>query len=90
MHKLGVHVADGESMDPSAIALEGLHHADLQLDQAVAELHRLARVLTGMWMGWIRSAEFVARMTARMMLAATLATLKTAGEMQKSLIDIRG
>ena len=35
-------------------------------------------------------AEFVALMTAKMLFEANLATLKTTGEMQKSLIDVNG
>ena len=90
LRKFGVHVADRRDMDPSAIALEGLHQADAQLEQAAARIASFGASSDGNVDVVDLSAEFVALMTARMMFDANLATLKTAGEMQKSLIDVSG
>ena len=89
-YKLGVHVADGKYMDPSSIALQGLHQADLQLEQAASRIASAGAASDGNVDVVDLSAEFVALMTAKMLFEANLATLKTTGEMQKSLIDVNG
>lgn len=77
-------------MDPSAIALQGLHQADMQLEQAAARIATAGAASDGNVDVVDLSAELVALMTAKMLFDANLATIKTADQMQKSLIDISG
>jgi len=77
-------------MDFSATALQGLRRADAQLNQAAAGIASfgatspdVASVDTVSL-----SAEVVALMSAQNLSALNLKTLQTAGEIQKSMIDL--
>jgi len=77
-------------MDPSSIALQGLQQADVQLEAAAS---RIAAAGTSSPDGANLdvvdlSQEMVALMSAQTQFSANLATLKTADQMQKSLIDV--
>lgn len=79
-------------MDPSSIALQGLQQDDIQLETAAA---RVAGTGATSADGANRdivdlSAEMVALMSAQTLFEANLATLETAGLMQKSVIDTVG
>lgn len=79
-------------MDPSAIALQGLQQAEVQLETAAA---RIASAGAGSSDGSNLdvvdlSAEMVALMAAQAAFSANLATLKTVEQMQKSLVDLKG
>ena len=79
-------------MDASSIALQGLQQADTQLDAAAAA--RIASASANSPDGAPvdvvdLSTEMVALMSARNLFDANLATLKTADQMQKSLIDLK-
>ena len=78
-------------MDPSAIALQGLQQADAQLETAVATIASAgATSPDGTPLDVVDlSAELVALMTAHNLFEANLATIKTADQMQKALIDIK-
>jgi flagellar hook protein FlgE len=77
-------------MDPSAIALQGLQQADVQLEAAasaiasegVTSANRSNLDVVDL------SAEMVALMSAQNSFSANLATLKTADQMQKTVIDL--
>ena len=78
-------------MDPSAIALQGLHQADAQLE---ATASRIANACVtspdGVPVDVVDlSAELVALMTAQNLFEVNLATIKTDAQMQKALIDIK-
>ena len=75
-------------MDPSAIALEGLHQADLQLEQAAARIARAGAASDGNVDVVDLSIELVALMTAKMLFDANLKTIETADQMQESLINV--
>ena len=77
-------------MNPAAIALQGLQQADLQLNTAAARIANAgANSANGANLDVVDfSAEMVALMSAQHLYDANLATLKTADQMQKNLIDI--
>jgi hypothetical protein len=77
-------------MDLSAIALKGLQIADTQLDSAAS---RIAAAGTqspdGANLDVVDlSAAMIALMSAKNLASANLATLKTADEVQQSVIDL--
>jgi len=76
-------------MDPSSIALQGLHQADIQLETAAAKIASAGGTSPdGPNLDIVDlSTEMVALMSAQTLFEANLATLETAGQMQKSLID---
>jgi len=76
-------------MDPSSIALQGLRQADIQLETAAARVASAgATSPDGANLDIVDlSTEMVALMSAQTLFEANLATLETAGQMQKSLID---
>jgi flagellar hook protein FlgE len=78
-------------MDPSSIALQGLQQADAQLEAAAARIASAgANSPDGATLDVVDlSAEMVALMSAQNSFELNLATLKTADEMQKSLIDLK-
>ena len=78
-------------MDPSSIALQGLQQADFQLNTAAAKIASAgANTPDGANIDVVDlSAEMVALMSAQNLFEANLATLSTADQMQKSLIDLK-
>ena len=82
--------ADRWDMDLSAIALQGLQQADAQLNAAASKIASLgASSANGAGLDSVDlSAEVVALMSARNQTAANLATLHTASEIQKNVIDL--
>jgi len=81
---------DRSNMDLSAIALQGLQQADAQLEQAATSIASFgAASPNGAGLDTVDlSAEVVALMSAKTQTSVNLATLKTADEMQKSVIDL--
>jgi len=77
-------------MDISAIALQGLDQASAQLDAAAAQIASAgAASPDGANLDTVDlSTQMVALMSAQTLFAANLATLKTADQMGKSLIDL--
>jgi len=77
-------------MDPSAIALQGLQQADIQLETAASRIATAsASSPDGANLDVVNlSAEMVALMSAQTLFSANLATLNTSAKMQKSLIDL--
>jgi flagellar basal body rod protein FlgG len=71
-------------MDISSIALQGLEQANVQADAAAAQ------IATGAGSSDVvnLSAEMIALMQAKILASASVATLKTADQMQQSLIDV--
>jgi flagellar basal body rod protein FlgG len=84
--------ADIHNMDPSSIALPGLQQADAQLEAAAARITRTgANSADGATLDVVDlSAEIVALISAQNLFDFNLATLKTAAQMQKSLVDLTG
>ena len=77
-------------MEPSSIALRALHQADAQLEKAAAEIANAGATSTeGNSLDVVDlSTEMVALMCGQNQFEANLATLRTADQMQKSIIDI--
>jgi len=75
-------------MDPSAIALQGLQQADYQLQTATSQIPAAASPDGASLDVVSLSVEAVALMSARNLYDANLATLKTANEMQKNVLDL--
>jgi flagellar hook protein FlgE len=77
-------------MDISAIALQGLDQASAQLDAAAAQIASAgAASPDGSNPDVVNlSAEMVALMLAQNSFSANLATLQTADQVQKNLIDL--
>ncbi len=77
-------------MDASSIALHGLQQADTQLNAAASAIaHAGADSVSGASLDvFDLSAEMVALMSAQTAFDANLATLKTAAQRQKSLLDV--
>lgn len=78
-------------MDPSSIALGGLQQAEVQLNSAATELANAGTASpNGVNLDVVDlSAEMVALMSAQTMFSVNIATLKTADQMQKALIDLK-
>jgi flagellar hook protein FlgE len=77
-------------MDPSAIALQGLQQADVQLEAAASAIASGGATSTnGSNLDVVDlSAEMVALMSAQTSISANLATLKTVDQIQKNVIDL--
>lgn len=77
-------------MDISAIALQGLDQASAQLDAAASKIAGAgAASPDGASPDTVSlSEEMVALMSAKNLFAANAATLKTADQVQKNLIDL--
>ena len=75
-------------MDVSAIALQGLEQANTQLEAAASAIANVGAPSAGPVDIVDLSAEMVALMSAQTLLGANLATLKTADQMQKTLLDV--
>jgi flagellar hook protein FlgE len=88
--KLAPLPAERTHMNPVAIALQGLQQADTQLDTAAARIAGAgASSPDGANLDVVGlSAEMVALMSAKNLFSCNLATLKTADQMQKSLINL--
>jgi flagellar hook-associated protein FlgK len=82
--------ADIPNMDASSIALQGLQQANTQLNTAAASIvNAAASSTTSAPVDVVDlSSEMVALMSAQNSFEANLATLKTADQMQQSLIDV--
>lgn len=78
-------------MDVSAIALQGLQQADAQLETAAAKIaNASAASPDGVPIDNVDlSADLVALMSARNLFDSNLATIKTANQVQKALVDIK-
>lgn len=83
-------VADNILMDPSSIAIQALQQADAQLETAAARIASAgANAPDGVSLDTVDlSTEIVALMSAQNLFEANLATIKTADQMQKALVDI--
>ena len=77
-------------MDPSAIALQGLQQAEVQLETAASAIATGGATSANAGNPDVvdLSAEIVALMSAQNSFSANLATLKTADQIQKTLIDL--
>jgi flagellar hook protein FlgE len=76
-------------MDPSSIAIQGLQHADAQLNAAAAIASAGATSANGSNPDVVDlSAEMVALTSAQTSFSANLAALETADQMQKNLLDV--
>ena len=76
-------------MDISSIALQGLDWANAQLNAAAALIVDASTTASNANVDGVNlSADMVALMTAQNSFDANLATLKTADEVQKSLVDL--
>jgi flagellar basal body rod protein FlgC len=77
-------------MDPISIALQGLQQADVQLNAAASRLANAGDSPNGANLDVVDiGAEMVALMSAQTMASVNIATLKTADQMQKALVDIK-
>jgi hypothetical protein len=78
-------------MDPSSIALQGLQQANIQLSAAATKIATAdASSPDGTNLDVVDlSPEMVALMSAQSAFEVNLATLKTADQMQKSLLDLK-
>ena len=78
-------------MDPSAIALQGLQQADVQLNTAAAGLASAGTSSPdGANLDVVDlSAEMVALMSAQNAVQVNLATLSTVDQMQAALLDVK-
>ena len=90
--KSAAHLADSESMDPSAIALQGLQQAEFQLDAAAAGIAGAgADSANGGNVDVVDlSAEMTALTSAQVQYDANLATLKTADQVEQNLVNLTG
>jgi len=76
-------------MDPTSIALQGLQQAEVQLNAAASNLANTGDSQNGANLDVVDlSAEMVALMSAQTLFESNIATLKTADQMQKNLIDV--
>jgi flagellar hook protein FlgE len=75
-------------MDVSSIAVQGLKQADAQLDVAAAKIASLGTPSAGGVDVVDVSTEMVALMSAQTQFDANLTTLKTADQIEKSLVDL--
>jgi hypothetical protein len=82
--------ADTDHMDPSLIVIQALHQADIQLESVTANFASMgAASPNGTNLDVVDlSAEMVVFMLGRSLFEANLSALETAGEMQKSVINI--
>jgi flagellar basal body rod protein FlgG len=78
-------------MDPSSIALQGLQQANIQVSAAATKIASAdASSPDGTNLDVVDlSTEMVALMSAQSAFDVNLATLKTADQMQKSLLDLK-
>jgi len=78
-------------MDVSSIALQGITAAEAQLEAAASNLANAGACSSdGTNLVVVEIAtEMVALMTAKTLVEVNLATLKTADQMQKALVDIK-
>lgn len=77
-------------MDISAIALQGLGQANLQLNDAAANLASAAALSPdgSNWDTVDISSEIIALLSAKNQFSVAAATLKTANEVQKNVVDL--
>ena len=78
-------------MDVPSIALQALHQADIQLESAAARIATAGTISPkGINLDRVDlSAEMVTLMSAQTLFEANLATLKTADQELKSVVDIK-
>ena len=78
-------------MDVSSIALQGLQQANTQLEAAATAIATAGSDSSSGNVDVVDlSAEMVALMSAKTQLDLNLTTLKTADQMQQSLVDVKG
>jgi flagellar hook protein FlgE len=77
-------------MDPSAIALQGLQQAELQLEKAAGGIASTEAQSSGGGNVDVvdLSTEMVALMCAQILYEANLATLKTADQVEQNLVSL--
>ncbi len=76
-------------MDPSAIAIQGLQQAEAQLETAAARIASAGSNAPDGNLDTVDlSTELVALMSAQNLFEVNLATIKTADQMEKALVDI--
>jgi flagellar basal body rod protein FlgC len=82
-------VADINNMDLSAIALQGLQQADVQLEAAAANLANAGANSAGPSLDTVDLAtQIVALNSAQNLFAVNLDTLKTADQVQQSVLNL--
>ncbi len=75
-------------MDLSAIALQGLEQAQVQLEKTATRLASAGAPDGATWDTVDLSAEMVALLSAKNQFSANLSTLKIADEIEKNVIDL--
>lgn len=86
--KSAADVADDDGMDASSIALQGLQQADALLNAAAEAIANAGSSAGGDLNVVNMAADIVSLTSAQTLFEANIATLKTADQMQKSLIDL--
>lgn len=76
-------------MNPSAIALQGLQQADLQLETAAARVAGAGAESSSPQDVVDLSAEMTALTSAQTLYEANLATLKAADQVEQNLVNLR-
>ena len=85
----GRDIADDNSMDLSAIALQGLQRADVQLEAAAANLAKAGANSAGSSLDTVDLAtQIVALNSAQDIFAVNLVTLKTADQVQQTVLNL--
>lgn len=86
---LGRDIADDNHMDLSAIALQGLQQADVQLEAAAANLANAGANFAGPTLDTVDLAtQIVALNSAQDAFAVNLDTLKTADQVQQTVLNL--
>jgi flagellar basal body rod protein FlgC len=82
-------LADINNMDLSAIALQGLQQADVQLEAAAVNLANAGANSAGLSLDTVDlAAQIVALNSAQNLFAVNLDTLKTADQVQQSVLNL--
>jgi flagellar hook protein FlgE len=86
------HAADSTDMNPSAIALQGLQQAEVQLETAAAAIAGTGADSSNAGNVDVvsLSAEMTALMSAQTQYEANLATLKTSDQIEQNLVNLTG
>jgi flagellar basal body rod protein FlgB len=82
--------ADEISMGASSISLQGLQHADTQLENAASKIASVSAVSATGGDSVDLSQEMVAMVAAQQQFDANLATLKTEDQVEQRLVDMTG
>lgn len=87
--KSAAELADDDGMDVSSIALQGLQQADAQLNAAAEAIANAGSPAGSGDLNVVNlAADIVSLTSAQTLFEANIATLKTADQMEKSLIDV--